>query len=110
MNSTFAHSPRTTFKFDDPSDEFAWFYLSDKSVFHVFLMLLRYAFLHIFLASFGINFNSILEAFWYIIPCCFATDFSTELSMASLSDLEPKRVQTHPLELIVLSFCFDPVP
>ena len=30
MNSRFAHPPRKTFKFDDPSDEFACFYPSGK--------------------------------------------------------------------------------
>ena len=82
MSFPFAHSPRTK-----PREACFWTTLQCSALkikvvpfqknmkFHDFPDLFRYQFWHWFLMSFGIDFGSILGAFWLHFPCFFAIGF-----------------------------------
>ena len=76
MDFPFAHLPCKTFKFDDPSNEFACFYTSEKHDFEYFPNLFRYQFWHCFLMCFCITLGSILAPFSHQ-SACFSARFSS---------------------------------
>ena len=75
MTSPSAHPPGKTFKFDDPSDEFACFYPSGKHVFACFPQAFLVPFVHWFWMSFGIDFGSNLGGIWHTFSMVFGIEF-----------------------------------
>ena len=60
MNFPFAHPPCKTFKFDDPSNEFACFYTSEEHEFSLCSLTFPIHMLALILMSFDIDFGFVL--------------------------------------------------